>query len=108
MVGNRMQDVLFNLKLGGGDYMPILYLSFIGIFLFKKRDKFYGKLFLITTSFAFFLYLFTFLFVFHQGLAILIFKLFWQDLTFLGGQLSQSGQLKVFLAQIFLQILSKF
>ncbi len=42
-----------------------------------------------------FLYFVILIFIFHQGISILSFKLFWQDPTYVGSELSQSGKIKM-------------
>ena len=132
-------DILFDQKLGVFFYMPIILISFFGLFLFRKRNKELGFVFIAIISLVFllissydgwnvagytaryfistfpilvfgiaeiislikkkysslFLYLLIGIFILHQGFSIVSFKLFWQDPTFVGSELSSSGQLKI-------------
>lgn len=134
----HLLDILFDQKLGVFFYMPILFASFFGLFLFRKNNKTLGTVFIIIFILVFilissydgwsvagytvryfisvfpilifglaqcislirkrysklFLYLLIGIFILHQGLSIISFKLFWQDPTFVGPELSSSGQLK--------------
>ncbi len=141
-------DILFNQKLGIFFYMPILFASVFGLFLFRKNNKTLGTVFILIFMLVFilissydgwnvagytaryfisvfpilifgiaevvnrikkrysnlFLYSLIAIFILHQELSILSFKLFLQDSTFVGSELSSSGQLKI---QI-LEIISKY
>ncbi len=141
-------NILFDQKLGVFFYMPILFASVFGLFLFRKNNKTLGTVFLTIFILVFilissydgwnvagytaryfisifpilvfglaqcisvikkrysnlFLYLVIGIFILHQGLSVISFKLFWQDPTFVGTELSNSGQLKI---QI-IEILSKY
>ncbi|MBI4098377.1 MAG: hypothetical protein HY426_05075 [Candidatus Levybacteria bacterium] len=144
--------VLFDRKLGLFYYMPILLIAFAGLFLYHRRLKLFGGVF-IAISLANFLlissydgwntagytiryfisslpllafglaeiilylkkkfsylpiYSISLLFILHQLVAIAVFKLLFQDPTYVGSQLSQSGQLKILILQTLNQALSNF
>ncbi len=135
---SHFTDVLFDPKQGIAIYMPLMLISMLGLFMFRKKNKDIGfvfimislLVFLLISSYdgwnvagytaryfisifpilifgiaeiiifvkkkysSFLLYLLTGIFIVHQGLSIISFKLFWQDPTFVGDELSSSGQLK--------------
>lgn len=132
--------------------MPILLIAFLGLFLYRKRFKLFGNIFItifllnfllissydawnaagytiryfvsslpilvfglaevvlyLRKKFTYqFIYLVSGSFIAHQFLAIAAFKLFWQDPTYVGAQLSRSGQFKIFILQTLEQVFSSF
>ena len=81
------------------------FISILPIFVFGIAEalKYLSKKFSFTL-----IYVLSGLFIIHEFFAIAVFKLFLQDPTYINGQLTRSGELKIFILQTIQQTLSNF